>query len=199
MTDKVVCVLRSGGEYGPEHVLRLRDQLARWAPDAALICLTDMQVDGVDVMPLEFGWPGWWSKMELFRPDLTGDFVYLDLDVAIIGDLSDLFAVRDTTVMRDAYRPEGLQSAAMVLMERDRNEVWTTWIGCPEHWMRRFRRGGDQAFLERVWRAVVPRLQDVLPARQLVSYKVDVRGRDIPDAAAIVMFHGRPRPWEVGW
>ena len=199
MTETVVCVLRSGGDYGPEHVRRLRDQLSRWSPECRLLCLSDAEIDGVEVLPLAFDWPGWWSKMELFRPDLTGDFVFLDLDVSIVGDLTNLFAVHETAVMRDVYRPDGLQSAAMVLKQSDRAEVWARWIASPGHWMRKFRRGGDQAFLETVWLGRVTRLQDLLPARQLVSFKADVRGRELPEAASIVMFHGRPRPWEVGW
>nr|WP_145924153.1 hypothetical protein [Halomonas elongata] len=39
--------------------------------------------------PLAHGWPGWWSKLELFRPH-GGDLLYLDLDTVVRGDLQPL-------------------------------------------------------------------------------------------------------------
>ena len=65
--------------------------------------------------------------------------------------------------------------------------------------MRRHKRGGDQAFLETVLIDRVERIQDAMPGG-LVSYKADVAKHGLGDDARVVMFHGRPRPWEVpGW
>lgn len=195
---RFVCVLRSGGDYGSQHVGRLRRQLQAVHPAARLLCLSDIAMP--DVLPLQYDWPGWWSKMELFRPDLNGDLLFMDLDSAITGDLSDLMEVDRLAIMRDVYRPAGLQSSLMFLPQRDRAAVWEKWISQPEKWMRQFRRGGDQAFLETLWLGRgVALWQNLLPG-QVVSWKVDVRpqGR-LPENARFVAFHGRPRPWEVGW
>lgn len=49
-----VCVLRSGGDYGPEHVRWLSKQV----PD--LVCLSDVWVDNVETVRMRYGFPGWW-------------------------------------------------------------------------------------------------------------------------------------------
>jgi len=208
VVTRITCVLRSGGEYRPDHVIRLRDQVRRHS-DLDFICLSDLAVPGIDVIPLRHGWPGWWAKMEMFRPDIVDDLLYLDLDSAVVGDLSDLAGIGRTAIMRDVYRPSGLQSSIMFLADRDRGPVWRSFVADAARWMHRFRGGGDQAFLERVWRNRLPAIwQDQLPG-QVVSYKVHVRpaqrpGREfgngsLPDGARVVVFHGKPRPWEVGW
>lgn len=189
----VATVLRSGGEYRAEHVARLEEQVAQWAPGAEFWCLTDSPVEG-DVL-LRHGWPGWWSKMELFRPDIEGDFLYVDLDTTIVGPL-DGFERDEVTVLRDFYRPAGLGSGLMYLPESSRREVWDKWIEKPEWYMAHTRRG-DQGFLETLWLQRAARWQDVLPGK-VVSYKVDVRpAGKVPAGTSVVCFHGKPRPWAV--
>lgn len=199
---RVVTVLKTGGEYRQKHVERLRSQVAKWAPDAEFQCLSD--TNGT----LKHGWPGWWSKMEMFSPDIRGDILYLDLDTSIVGPLDDIFAVRKLTLLRDFYRPDGLGSGMMFLPEECRDEIWRAWIANPTKYMREHKQGGDQAFLERFWLDKADRWQDIAPG-QVLSYKVHVRkavikGREygngtMPESARVVCFHGRPRPWDIGW
>ena len=203
---RVICVLRSGGDYGPDHVIRLRDQVARFST-LPFVALSDVPVPGVETIPLQYDWPGWWSKLNLFSPSLSGPLLYLDLDSAIVGDLSDMAGVGRLAIMRDVYRRDGLQSSVMFLPESDRAAIWRQWIKAPAAWMQAFRKGGDQAFLEScglrwaLW-------QDDLPG-QVVSWKVHVRKAErrdrefgngnLPEGARVVVFHGQPRPWSVGW
>jgi len=195
---RVAFVLRSGGEYTADHVLRLRDQV-RAHLDAPIICLSDVAVEGVETIPLKYNWPGWWSKMELFRPDLDGDLLFFDLDTSIVGDLADIAAINRLAIMRDVYRPHGLQSSIMYVPDdRDRETIWSAWMVHPARRMREHRRGGDQEFLERFWLPQACRWQDALPG-QVVSYKADVLGKGVPENARVVVFHGKPRPWQVGW
>lgn len=91
MEKRVLTVLRTGGEYTDQHVLAIKRQLAKYAPDAHLVCLTDVDVAGVDCVPLHNRWPGWWSKIELFRPDLCGNYLYTDLDNVILGPIDFAF------------------------------------------------------------------------------------------------------------
>ena len=194
----VCCVLRSGGDFLPEHVDRLRAQVATHLPGARFCCLTDMPVAGQGVFRLAYKWPGWWSKMEVFRPDLSGDILMMDLDSSLVGDLSDMAGIGRLAIMRDVYRPAGLQSSVMFLPEAERAVVWDKWMRNPHRWMSRFKRGGDQAFLETLWLDRAARWQDVLPG-QVVSYKADGCAEQLPHNARFVAFHGRPRPWDVGW
>lgn len=194
---RILCVLRSGGEYGPEHVKRLQAQLAAQG-EADFACLSDVQIEGLETIPLLHDWPGWWAKMELFRPDLAGDFLYLDLDMSIVGPLDHFREINVLSIMRDVYRPGGLQSALMFLPECLRGEAWEAWSRYPKAWMQRYRRGGDQAFLERIWLRRAIRMQDLVPG-EIVSYKADVDGKGLPKSARVICFHGKPRPWEVGF
>lgn len=57
-------------------------------------CLTnDMNANfNSEKIKLKHNWPGWWSKIELFRPDLPeGRTLYIDLDSHVVGNLGPLF------------------------------------------------------------------------------------------------------------
>jgi hypothetical protein len=197
---RVACVLRSGGDYGPDDVRRLQDGVEAHLPGARLVCLTDAEGNiTVPSIPLRHDWPGWWAKMELFAPWIEGDLLYLDLDTIVTGDLSDLASLNRLAIMRDVYRTAGLQSSCMFLPEAVRAPVWEAFTARPESLMQAFSGGGDQAFLESLWLPGPSRIQDLLPG-QLVSFKKDVRplGR-VPDNARAVIFHGLPRPRDIGW
>lgn len=184
-----ICVLRSGGDFAPIHV----QWLARQVP--GLVCLTDMDVPGVKTLPLYYGWPGWWSKLEVFRPDITGELLYLDLDTVVLGDLSE-FNVGVTTVLRDFTQPGQIGSGFMYLVEMDRPRVWAAFVQDPARHMAECQtqaRWGDQGFLQGV--LIAQKWQDVLPGR-VVSYKMHCQ-HDVPRGAKIVCFHGQPRPWAV--
>lgn len=180
------CVLRSGGEYKPEHV----QWLARQVP--GLVCLTDMRVAGVDTLPLQHGWKGWWSKLELFRPNIVGDLLYLDLDTVVRGDLS-AFERGKTTVLRDFYHPTRMGSGLMYIAQADKQRVWDAFTADPDRHMAECvtrHRWGDQGFLQD-YIGHCDKWQDVLPGA-VCSFKVNYS-----DAATVVCFHGKPRPFDV--
>lgn len=188
----IVLVLRSGGVYDAEDVQRLLEQL----PGREVVCLSDVDVP-CQRIPLAHDWPGWWSKMEVFRPDLgIGDFLYLDLDTIVRGNTAHMERGRGLALLRDFYRPHGLGSGVMFLPAAQRAEVWTAWIANPHRWMAEHRDGGDQEFLERHWLAKAARLQDIYPG-EIASYKASPP--EEWQAARVVCFHGRPKPRDVQW
>jgi hypothetical protein len=198
MVLRAACVLRSGGEYLPKHVERLRASLARYLSGVPLLCLSDFDMPEPSSLLLH-GWPGWWSKLELMRPDIEGDLLYFDLDTVITGGLSELAAVGRLTLLRDFIHPERLQSSLMYLPQADRWAAWERWMEAPSAHMRRAGPYGDQHFLGELWQGRADTWQAALPG-QVVSYKVDVRpAARIPDGTRVVIFHGEPRPWAVGW
>lgn len=193
----VACVLRSGGDYRPEHVAQLRDSVTQWLPSARFVCLSDCDVP-CERIPLITNWPGWLAKLELFRPGLFDDTVlYLDLDTLIVGSLDDIVAYPHRfTMLSDFNRPDIPASGVMA------------WRGDYRHLFREFH-AGHVPFYRRYWPHkgdagwIVGRLRDApdrfdaaAPGR-IVSYKSHVVGRGVPPNASIVCFHGRPRPWEV--
>lgn len=188
MGIKRVCVLKSGGEFTPKHV----KWLARQVP--GLICLSDVPVDGVETIPLIHNWPKWFSKFELFRPDIDGDLLYFDLDTVIVGDLESL-DVGKTTMLSDFYRPHLPASGLMYIKQEDKQRVWDYWIKNPVGHMQRARTTqcwGDQGILRGVLGRGVNRWDEGLA----VSYKVHCK-RGVPKGASVVCFHGNPRPWNA--
>lgn len=190
-----LCVLRSGGEYKPEHV----QWLAKQVP--GLTCLSDVPVAGVPTITLPYDWPAWWSKLCMFSPSLIeGDIFYIDLDTVVLDEVDSLIEASQgkTTMLSDFYWPDKPASGLMYIAERDKSKVWAEWMRNPEeHMAWRGGRGtiGDQGFLGKVL-PDVQRWQDVAPGA-IVSYKVHCK-QGVPDGTKAVCFHGKPRPWDCG-
>jgi hypothetical protein len=101
------------------------------------VCLSNTDVP-CERIPLEHNWPGWWSKIELFRPELFDDRVlYLDLDVIPLTDLScfahfpSSFAISKAKPRQRVYMPrkDGLEvkrynSSVMVFDPHTRDEIY---------------------------------------------------------------------------
>jgi hypothetical protein len=200
----IACVLRSGGIYTPAHVRRLQAQCERFAPGEAFTCLSDVPIHGVDVRPLVHGWPGWWSKLELFRPsvfDVGTRVLYLDLDTTILGDIGDLLAQTAPFVaLEDFYRRpplvpfRGIASGLLQWTAGERGDIFEDFAANPDGIMRWAGHGGDQRVVERIMIGRATFWQDVVPD-QVVSYKVHCRS-GVPPAARVVCFHGYPKPWD---
>jgi hypothetical protein len=203
----IYCVLHKSETYNVDYVDRLQRGLERFALGARLVCLSDCVVP-CERIPLKYDWPGWWSKMELFRPDVPGSFLYIDLDTIPVGDMTAILSVTHLTMLRDFYHPERRASGVMYLPMFARRRVWDAWSSCPDEKMKTYQMGGDQLFLASVLGDHAQTWQDVLPG-QVVSYKEHVlcnrfpRGTDlkgtVPENARLVCFHGKPRPRDVGW
>lgn len=152
----------------------------------------------INVMPLPNWLKGWWNKLYLFKNKLFNDgerILYFDLDTVITGSIKSLVEYKGPfAILRDFYRPDGLQSSVMSWVAGEQKHIWQSHqaAGHPEV------EGGDQAWIERtigdydLW-------QDICPD-EFVSYKVHCL-RGLPSKANVVIFHGEPRPHEVrnGW
>jgi hypothetical protein len=190
---KVLCVLRSGGVYRPEHVEVLRESCRLHLPEHEFCCLTDRPGDVAGAVPLVHGWPGWFSKFEMFR--IPGPCLYLDLDTVLLRDCRSwvrLLRGRRFVALRDFYRGRrdaaAIQSALMY-WEGDVSYLYRAYLANP-----RGHRRGDQGVLEEEVVGDVHKIQDI--TGEVVSFKVErAAGRGFDDAS-LVCFHGRPRPWE---
>src|SRR3990172_8259243 len=104
----VACVLRSGGDFAPEHVWALKRGVNKYLqmPHEFRI-LTDYTFAGPAGSKLREAWPGWWSKLELFRPGtFSGPVLYFDLDTVIVGSIDALASYRGPLAMlSDFYKP----------------------------------------------------------------------------------------------
>lgn len=208
MTLTVACVLRTGNRvvdrqpYRVEHVEKLGRGVARWLDRPhVFVCLTDLvaavEAAGIEAIPLREGWPGWWSKLSLFRPGLlTGPTLYLDLDSLVVGPLAPL--VREApglTMVADFGRPEMMNSSAMAWCG-DMSALWRAFRRDPEGIAAAYdaRRGpgiGDQGFIDDTARDMGQQI-DTFDPRHVVSFKVHARAA-APDGARVLSFHGAPK------
>ncbi len=191
----VACVLRESKDYDAEYVERLRDGVQANL-SASFVCVSNVPVP-CERIKSEFNWPGWWSKMELFRPDIEGDMLYFDLDTVIVGDLKKIASVNNLTMLSDFFVPDRVASGMMFIPEAERAPIWREWVKDPEGHIKKWGGFGDQGFLGQFW-GHAARWQDELPGKVL-SYKAHIlKGAPI-DNASVVCFHGQPRPRAVNW
>lgn len=181
---KIACVLKPSHEYDTDYVEHFLRGLQRNLDKYEFMLISGSE------------WPGWWSKMQLFSPEITGDLLYFDLDTVITGPLTDILAVDKLTVLSDFNVPNRMASGMMFIPEDERGYIWEHWIKSPDEHMAQWRGHGDGGFLSQFWEGAA-RWQDLLPG-QIVSYKNHCKDM-VPEDARVVCFHGRPRPRDVGW
>lgn len=192
----VVLVCRSGGDYAPRSVEKLREQIR----DLPIIVLTDFEKDNfhpdIEVRKLNYNWPGWWSKLEFFRHDLFYlDCLYLDLDTVVCDDLAPL--KRDGFAMWVDPFGHGFNSSVMFKpRECETLELYQQFEKSPFKYMQEFAVGkgmpwGDQAYIQKHQKTRGKNYT----APEVVSWKKDGH----PDDARVLVFHGEPKPYEAGY
>jgi hypothetical protein len=193
----VLCVCKSGGGYTAEWVGKLRRAVERnLTVPHEFKCLSDLDVPCERIL-LRHKWPGWWSKIELFR-EITEPTLYLDLDTVITGNL-DHFArlENDFAMLRNFHVPEFVGSGVM-WFGKPQKHVYERFCEKPFKWIEyheRKRDGpylGDQAF---IWESM-GRKVDHLPMETIKSYKFHCKD-GLPKNTSIVCFHGLPKLPEV--
>lgn len=202
MPDVTICtVLRSGGRYGPEHVERMRDMMARHCPvPHDFVCFSDVPVPCVRI-PLLHDWLGWWAKIELFRPD-TGieKAFYIDLDMTVQGDISDMVTYPHRFTALDNMTPNigGIGSALMAwdVSQAPVHALYKSFARAPQYHMANNQRRhhphwGDQGF-------IYQKLPDIDRFQQLFPGRVTSFNRPQASSAAdIVVYFGQKKPWSA--
>lgn len=202
----ILCVMRSGGEYHAAHVAALSEGVRRHLKlPFRFRCFTDQEAvrsSEIETVALDEGWPGWWSKISMFRPGLfDGPCWYADLDTIIVGPLDDLVLGHKFTVLRNFWRADRIGSGLMA-WDTDLSSIYRKFAQNPDRYMAEYKtpdKWGDQQFIFDNTPIQPDRWQDKHSGR-VVSYKRDIvrlhRGK-VPAAASIICYHGLPRPWET--
>lgn len=207
----MLTVLRSSAEFQPRHVQALQRQLARWAPDAKLVCMSDVDVPGVERIPLKYDWPDWWCKMNIFHPDVRGDFLLTDLDNIFVGPLDDVLSV-------SKYTTQLGESNALAHMTEDmRSVVWDEWIRDPVYHMNYWNprntpvkhQFGDAGFIKSQLHAK-QHWEDLFPDQVINISQIGGRSREphmpfmpllhslmLPPEARVLLCWRPHRPWNV--
>ncbi len=179
----------------------LHSQCQQFAPGIEFVCISDDPlVPGY--VKMEHEWPKWWPKMEIFK--IQGPVLYLDLDTIIVSDLKsilDSITQYEFIAIRDFYKDHKLQrtlQSCIMFWNGDMKYLYDEFLKDPEKNMAECttsRWWGDQGFIEKTIKNNVVYWQDIAP-NKLVSWKVHCKN-GVPKNAAIIAFHGKPKPWEV--
>jgi hypothetical protein len=220
----VACVLRSGGTYGLDYVVRLAKGVERNLPmPHRFLCLTDRNDSEMEAVAATWGadiearrlrhnWPGWWAKMEVYG--IPGPVLYFDLDTVIVGDLAPLaeavLALKPETTLALLDFYSGLTQTGILgwtgirhpIMEAfEREAVLGTFDTAGRHQSFQAKNGpiirGDAEWIRRSFGSIVYAQNEV---SGIYSFKVHVRPRgahSLPPNARVVCFHGQPRPADV--
>ena len=191
-------MLRSGGIYTPEWVLKLKNAVSRHLTGHRFYCLSDVDVP-CEWVKLRHNWPGWWSKIEVFDV-VDGPTLYLDLDTLVLGSLEPIKTLKTFSMidLRTTNQKGIGQSGVMYFPDRVR-KVYDRFLSNPQWYMdyhKKHQKGmylGDQAFIFDVLGST-DKITEKLPGF-IRSYKLNCQ--DGPKNSAIVCFHGEPRLNEV--
>ncbi len=196
----VVMALRHGGSFGRRDVALLAHHIHRTS-DVSLYCLTDkaLDVDGVTDIHMEYAWPRWWCRMELYAPHMKylRPFLFVDLDTIVLGSLNELAeAIPDKDMyvpLEDFYQGGKLATGLlwMPLNNKKVNKVWLAWhrAGFPAGSSRMdyFLRKHIKADV--FWQQITDKVKDFKPRSRVLL-------KD-PGGASVVCLHGRPSIWDA--
>jgi hypothetical protein len=197
-----ICCIKWGDKYGPEYVNALASMVMRNVHLVGhdFVCFTD-DPRGIDphirTAPLPCHYDGWWQKVGLFKPQITGVYtdkiLFLDLDVVITGDLDAILETdADWAICHDwpeEIRPgdTDYNSSAFFLKVGSQPQVWDDFD------MRLATPLGDQYWIQNTAPGAVLWPYDWTP-----SYKLRKLESKRPEGAKIVVFHGDPKPPDCG-
>ena len=197
----VVC-FKWGTLFGPEYVNKLYNSIIRNTTiPINFICFTDNDKGVIcETRPFIEEVPDWWYIIGLHNPEhgFVGQTIYLDLDTVILKNIDDILSLdTDFAILRDYYRPNGLQTAMISWKPSKTQYIWEKFKNYKIN--SKNQQGGTNGFIERnVDKNKIDIYQDIFP-EQMLSYKVNIRNKNLSslDKARMVFFHGLPRPHEV--
>ncbi len=225
MTATVIC-MKWGTRYGPEYVNRLYAGIKRHTKRAVrFVCLTD-NTDGLHpdietrpVPPINIparvaSWKPW-PKLAVWQDplyDLTGDVLFLDIDLIITGPLDDLFDYYPgeyCVIENWTQFGQGVGNTSVFRFPVGKYaHIYTNFVADPEGIMRDYKieqqyisaRIPEQRFWPRAW--CISFKHSCLPPVPLRWFKAP----ELPKDARVIAFTGKPDPdeaaegrWPAAW
>ena len=214
----VVLTLRTGGDFSYRDIdVLARNIRKQWTKEYTLriICLHDKVtspyvLNNCIMYPTPYKeWKGWWTKMNLFAPEMEQfrPFLFMDLDTAIVNDISGVFPSSENEGkfialgnFKTNMLTTELQSGLMWIPAKSTTvtKIWDTWISNTSRHIKTFHKAGDQGFLRETVKAPEAYWQNL--TNRITSFKINHTGgwlKEIPNNISIVCFHGFPRIWEA--
>lgn len=225
-TLPIIMCMKWGTPYSADYVNLLhRATRAYLTRPHRFVCFTDDATDfDADIetfpipdmrLPHERITHGGWPKLSVFKPELyglVGRALYLDLDVIITGKLDKLLdrpgmflIIREWARLNDKLRGKaawGGNSAVFAFDIGAQAQIYQNFMTSPEQAYRAHRI--EQRFVSAHAHGL-----DYWPDNWCLSFKRHMMRpfplppqNEVPSSAAVVTFHGRPKPDEVargGW
>ena len=209
-----VVALQVGDAYPDSYVDRLGHMVERHLPrphefvvfsDRPRSFRTDIVVRDCS----SWGLKGYFNKLRLFDPSVTGHdpFIYLDITLVVRDDLGRLLTEADkvdaSLIGVDDWNYPVLNSSVLLVRpDEQTRRVWEDFRSG-----RRYQGSthGDQEYIHQVFLANSPDRLRYWPSELVASYKglrkmavADPgRAREMYERCVILKFHGHPRPHEV--
>lgn len=187
--------------YKPEHVYAIQNQIKKhYKKPHKFFCLTDHENLKCPTIKLLHNWPGWWSKLELFRFNFSPEetIVYIDLDTVILSDITTLVDYPHKFSALAEALPQGITDnlgSGIMIWTGAQIDIYNKFKEGAAHFMNIHRAHGDQAFIQEM-RPGFMKLQDKFCG--LYSYKFTLQDKDNPPVdTKIIYFSGKPKPWQA--
>lgn len=152
-----VCVYQVNEKtiYNKEYVNKLYRSIKRnYQNKFNFYCLSNTNTD-VETIPLKNNWPGWWSKIELFRKDIfVGQIVYLDLDIIIMDSIDTILQNIDYNnfyMIRSVTPESGNANSSIMTWNGDYSFIYNNFLENKNEIMLKYQKGnliGDQAYIQ---------------------------------------------------
>lgn len=206
----------AGSKFPLDYVLRLQKMVAKNLSLPHRFCLLTEQaeafkgyqdIEAVPLKPCKEG--GFFNKLQLFDPAMTGGdaFLYLDLTLVVLKSLEPLVRhgqASDSSLVAVAdWNWPNLNSCVMwIRPDQNTEAIWRLWND-GERFGREF--AGDQNYIDFVMNERFVERLSFWPEEFVASYK-SLRKLSVVDPAAaqekfnkalILKFHGTPRPHDV--
>jgi len=202
----VITVFKSGGEWREEYVYRMRDMLLNnLSEEFRFICLSDvpLEVETIDLLPISENVPGYWNKLQLFRPGLfEGPCFFIDLDMIVKGPINKIVeGLKDSKflMVRSPFHKDQ-HSSCLMYWDGDYSYLWTLWKSkLPQEWNKIYKKPGpkksygDQAFISDNLTSY-NLIQDVTAYPDAIKR---IRGTESNEQDWILIGSGKRRPWNL--
>lgn len=205
----IALVLRTGGEvYNSRYVNALATNIRNnTTADIELVVLTNDST-GIDmsvvdrIVPFIHDYAGWWSKIELFRRDIftTERVLYFDLDTVIVDNIDEIVMEESEFAgLQDFMSKPRFQTGVMLWEPSKYHHIYDGFVKNPRLVMGTHVEGDAGWIRENIenksyFHQVTP---DKIVSFKVHCYNKNKRYINIPDKAAVICFHGVPRPHTI--
>lgn len=200
----IVLVLKEGKDFAFRDVeLIARHIKGKWNSSVKprIICLWSKasqyyDLGGIELIPLGNDYPGTWSRIQLYSPEMEQykPFLYIDLDTVVVQSIENIFdLVKDESkfITLEDFWQRGQLATGLVWFPKNcekTQKVWNSWKGPVGNRMDYFLRKvvTPDTYWQRLTTTIVDFKEKGGKLLSEISPKID-----------LVCFHGKPRIFDV--